>query len=81
MAEFVLKVQDIDDRGKISLKPVGEEWQVPEGAESEASQERPPRRDRDRRPRDRERRPRDRDRDRNRDRGSNDTNAAPSDTV
>ena len=56
-----VEVQDIDDRGKISLKPVGEEWAIPEGMEQEA-QDRPPRRDRDRdrRPRDRDRRPRDR---------------------
>src|SRR5688572_19332300 len=57
-----VEVQDIDDRGKISLKPVGEEWAIPEGMEPEVSQDRPPRRDRgergDRRPRDRERRPR-----------------------
>ncbi|HET7236201.1 MAG TPA: polyribonucleotide nucleotidyltransferase [Actinomycetota bacterium] len=56
-----VEVQDIDDRGKISLKPVGEEWAIPEGMEPEAAQDRPPRRDRDRRPRDRDRRPRDRD--------------------
>jgi len=56
-----VEVQDIDDRGKISLKPVGEEWAIPEGMEPEVSQDRPPR-DRDRRPRDRDRRPRDRDR-------------------
>jgi len=58
-----VEVQDIDDRGKISLKPVGEEWAIPEGMEQEA-QDRPPRRDRDRdrRPRDRDRRPRDRGR-------------------
>jgi len=61
-----VEVQDIDDRGKISLKPIGEEWAIPEGMEPEVSQDRPPRRDRgdrgdrgDRRPRDRERRPRD----------------------
>jgi polyribonucleotide nucleotidyltransferase len=59
-----VEVQDIDDRGKISLKPIGEEWAIPEGIEQEASQDRPRRdRDRDRRPRDRDRRPRDRDRD------------------
>jgi polyribonucleotide nucleotidyltransferase len=63
-----VEVQDIDDRGKISLKPIGEEWAIPEGMEPEVSQDRPPRRDRgdrdrDRRGgRDRERRPRDRDR-------------------
>ena len=58
-----VEVQDIDDRGKISLKPVGEEWAIPEGMEQQA-QDRPPRRDRDRdrRPRDRDRRPRDRER-------------------
>ena len=56
-----VEVQDIDDRGKISLKPVGQEWAIPEGMEPEVSQDRPPR-DRDRRPRDRDRRPRDRDR-------------------
>ncbi|HKI28218.1 MAG TPA: polyribonucleotide nucleotidyltransferase [Actinomycetota bacterium] len=58
-----VEVQDIDDRGKISLKPVGEEWAIPEGMEQEA-QDRPPRRDRDRdrRPRERDRRPRDRER-------------------
>lgn len=59
-----VEVQDIDDRGKISLKPVGEEWAIPEGMEPEVSQDRP-RRDRDRGdrgPRDRDRRPRDRDR-------------------
>jgi len=63
-----VEVQDIDDRGKISLKPVGEEWAIPEGME--VQEDRPPRRDRgdrgdrgDRRGgRDRERRPRDRDR-------------------
>jgi polyribonucleotide nucleotidyltransferase len=60
-----VEVQDIDDRGKVSLRPVGEEWEVPPGVEPEASEPRPPRRDRDRgrerRPRDRERRPRDRE--------------------
>ena len=58
-----VEVQDIDDRGKISLRPVGEEWAIPEGMEQEV-QDRPPRRDRDRdrRPRDRDRRPRDRER-------------------
>jgi polyribonucleotide nucleotidyltransferase len=62
-----VEVQDIDDRGKISLKPIGEEWAIPEGMEPEVSEDRP-RRDRgDRRgprDRDRDRRPRDRDRDR-----------------
>jgi polyribonucleotide nucleotidyltransferase len=60
-----VEVQDIDDRGKISLKPIGEEWAIPEGMEPEPASDRP-RRDRDRRPRDRDRRPRDRDRDRDR---------------
>jgi polyribonucleotide nucleotidyltransferase len=55
-----VEVQDIDDRGKISLKPIGEEWAIPEGMEPEVSEGRPPRRDRG--PRDRDRRPRDRDR-------------------
>ena len=57
-----VEVQDIDDRGKISLKPVGEEWAIPEGME-QVAQDRPPRRDRDRdrRPRDRDRRPRERE--------------------
>src|SRR5262245_23981317 len=66
-----VEVQDIDDRGKISLKPVGEEWAIPEGMEPEPSRaggdrgDRPRRdrdRERDRRPRDRDRRPRDLDR-------------------
>ena len=61
-----VEVQDIDDRGKISLRPVGEEWAMPEGMEPEASESRPPRRDRDRDgdrrgPRDRDRRSRDRE--------------------
>ncbi|MEX2203837.1 MAG: polyribonucleotide nucleotidyltransferase, partial [Actinomycetota bacterium] len=65
-----VEVVDIDDRGKISLKPVGEEWAIPEGMEVE--DDRPPRRDRGDRDRggrggrdggrDRDRRPRDRDR-------------------
>jgi polyribonucleotide nucleotidyltransferase len=60
-----VEVQDIDDRGKISLKPVGEEWAIPEGME--VHEDRPPRRDRGDRGerrggRDRDRRPRDRDR-------------------
>jgi polyribonucleotide nucleotidyltransferase len=58
-----VEVQDIDDRGKISLKPVGEEWAIPEGMEP-ASDDRQPRRDRGDRerrgPRNRDRRPRDR---------------------
>jgi polyribonucleotide nucleotidyltransferase len=48
-------VEDIDPQGKISLKPVGSEWEVPEGQEVETGGERPrrdggdrPRRDRDR---------------------------------
>jgi len=58
-----VEVQDIDQMGKISLKPVGEEWAIPEGMEVEA----PPRRerpegDRARGPRDRDRAPRDRGR-------------------
>ena len=77
-----VEVQDIDDRGKISLKPVGEEWAIPEGSESEGPSDRPPRRDRDRerRPRGRERRSRDRDRDRGPRGGEpRDGNAAPHD--
>jgi polyribonucleotide nucleotidyltransferase len=60
-----VQVQDIDQMGKISLKPVGEEWAIPEGMEV---QERPRRErregdgDRHRGGRDRERRPRDRER-------------------
>jgi polyribonucleotide nucleotidyltransferase len=58
-----VEVQDVDAMGKISLKPVGEEWEIPEGMEVESQprerrEGRPPR-DRDRRPRDRDRRPRD----------------------
>ncbi len=54
-----VEVQDIDDRGKISLKPIGEQWAIPEGMEPEVSEDRPPRRDRGPRgPRDRDRRPR-----------------------
>jgi polyribonucleotide nucleotidyltransferase len=61
-----VEIQDIDAMGKISLKPIGEEWAIPEGMEVEERPRRPREggdRDRDRR----ERRPRrDRDRDRNR---------------
>jgi polyribonucleotide nucleotidyltransferase len=60
-----VEIQDIDAMGKISLKPLGEEWAIPEGMEVEqAPRERRPREggDRDRRPRrprrDREREPR-----------------------
>ena len=59
--QLEVEVQEIDAMGKISLKPVGEEWAIPEGMEVESR----PRReggDRDRRPRDRDRGPRDRDR-------------------
>jgi polyribonucleotide nucleotidyltransferase len=56
-----VEVQEIDPMGKINLKPVGEEWAIPEGTESQNGEgER-----RDRRPRDRNR-DRDRDRDRSR---------------
>jgi polyribonucleotide nucleotidyltransferase len=50
-------VQDIDAQGKISLKPVGPEWDVPEGQEDEAEprrerrEPREPRGDRERGPR------------------------------
>jgi polyribonucleotide nucleotidyltransferase len=55
-----VEVQEIDAMGKISLKPVGEEWDVPEGSQSQDGEgER-----RERRPRDRDRGRRDRDRDR-----------------
>jgi polyribonucleotide nucleotidyltransferase len=54
-----VEVQEIDPMGKVNLKPVGEEWEIPEGAESQNGEgER-----RDRRPRDRNR---NRDRDRSR---------------
>ncbi len=62
-----VEVQDIDQMGKISLKPVGEEWAIPEGMEVEEPRrerrdgdrgrgERRGQRDRDRRPRERDRR-------------------------
>jgi polyribonucleotide nucleotidyltransferase len=62
-----VEIQDIDRMGKISLKPIGEEWAIPEGMEVREQ----PRRerhdgDRGRGPRDRDRRPRDRDRGRER---------------
>jgi polyribonucleotide nucleotidyltransferase len=57
-----VEIEDIDAMGKISLKPVGEEWQIPEGAQAESQGGRPPRGEGERRPRregrDRERRPR-----------------------
>jgi polyribonucleotide nucleotidyltransferase len=64
-----VEIQDIDPTGRISLKPIGAEWEIPEGMEvEEQPRERRPRdgdrgdrrggRDRDRRPRDRERRDR-----------------------
>ncbi len=56
--ELTVVVEDIDAQGKISLKPVGEEWAVPEGQtdESGGSRDRGPRRDRgDRGKRDRDR--------------------------
>ena len=61
-----VEIQDIDAMGKISLKPVGEEWAIPEGMEVEER----PRRPREGGDRDhgRDRRPRDRDRDRRRER-------------
>jgi len=36
-------VEDIDAQGKISLKPVGPEWEVPEGTETKGDGERRPR--------------------------------------
>jgi polyribonucleotide nucleotidyltransferase len=58
-------VEDIDSQGKISLKPVGEEWAVPEGQSDESGGGRDRDRGRDQRPRGgggRERSGRDRDR-------------------
>jgi polyribonucleotide nucleotidyltransferase len=52
-----VEIQDIDPTGRISLKPIGEEWAIPEGMEPEPQRER------------RDRGPRDRDRGRGRDRG------------
>jgi polyribonucleotide nucleotidyltransferase len=52
-----VEIQDIDPTGRISLKPIGEEWAIPEGMEPEPQRER------------RDRGPRDRDRGRSRDRG------------
>ncbi len=52
-----VEIQEIDAMGKISLKPVGEEWAIPEGMEVE---QRPRREGGDRGPRDRDRRPRER---------------------
>jgi polyribonucleotide nucleotidyltransferase len=43
-----VEIQDIDPTGRISLKPIGEEWAIPEGMEPEPQRER-----RDRGPRDR----------------------------
>ena len=44
-----VEVQEIDGQGKISLKPVGEEWDVPAGTEDESGGgERRPSRDRER---------------------------------
>jgi len=65
-----VEIQDIDQMGKISLKPIGAEWEIPEGMEVEEQprRERPAGdrgdrggrgdRDRSRRPRDGERRDR-----------------------
>jgi polyribonucleotide nucleotidyltransferase len=51
--DLTVLVEDIDPQGKISLKPVGPEWEVPEGQEVETGGDRPrggggerPRRDR-----------------------------------
>jgi polyribonucleotide nucleotidyltransferase len=43
--KLTVLVQDIDAQGKISLKPVGSEWDVPEGQEDEASEPRRERRE------------------------------------
>ncbi len=57
-----VEIQDIDAMGKISLKPIGEEWAIPEGMEVEEQPRRPRDGDRGARGRDRDRRPRDRER-------------------
>jgi polyribonucleotide nucleotidyltransferase len=54
--ELTVLVEDVDPQGKISLKPVGPEWEAPEGADATAGNggggerrdrgDRPPRRDR-----------------------------------
>jgi len=36
-----VEIQDIDAMGKISLKPIGEEWAIPEGMEVEERPRRP----------------------------------------
>jgi polyribonucleotide nucleotidyltransferase len=53
--DITVLVEDVDPAGKISLKPVGPEWEAPEGAETGGGGDRPrrdrgdrPRRDRDR---------------------------------
>jgi polyribonucleotide nucleotidyltransferase len=38
-------VEDVDQQGKISLKPVGPEWEVPEGMEQSSGGDRGPRRE------------------------------------
>src|SRR4029079_16680709 len=45
--KITVLVEDIDGQGKISLKPVGEEWAIPEGQADESGGGRP-RGDRDR---------------------------------
>jgi polyribonucleotide nucleotidyltransferase len=64
-----VEVQEIDAQGKISLKPMGEEWDVPAGTVDESGGDRPrreggerPRREGGNRDRDRNRGPRFRDR-------------------
>jgi polyribonucleotide nucleotidyltransferase len=53
--DITVLVEDVDPAGKISLKPVGPEWEAPEGAETGGGGDRP-RRDRGDRPkRDRDR--------------------------
>jgi polyribonucleotide nucleotidyltransferase len=46
--KLTVLVEDIDPQGKISLKPIGPEWEVPEGTvpESDGGRERRPRPDR-----------------------------------
>jgi predicted RNA-binding protein with RPS1 domain len=41
--KLTVLVEDIDAQGKISLKPVGPEWDVPEGERSSGGERREPR--------------------------------------
>jgi len=44
--KLTVLVEDIDAQGKISLKPIGPEWEVPEGTDPNGGGERRPREDR-----------------------------------